>query len=108
MFTQEDILEEIVGEIRDEFDTDELKRIKKISSSQYEVLGNVSTHDFNRETTWAIPGERGDSVGEILFTALSRTPKLNDEVQVDQYSLKVIDMSGKRLARIEISRDRKI
>jgi len=104
MLTQEDILEEIVGEIRDEFDTDELKRIKKITLGKYQVLGNLSLHDFNRETGWGLPGERGDSISEILFTELGRTPKKDDSVLFDNYSLKVLDMSGKRLARIEISK----
>lgn len=102
MITQEDILEEIVGEIRDEFDTDELKRIKKITPEKYEVLGKLSLHDFNRETGWNLSGERGESISEILFTELGRTPKKDDAITIDDYSLKVLDMSGKRLARIEI------
>ena len=104
MLTQEDILEEIVGEIRDEFDTDELKRIKKISVGNYQVLGNLSLHDFNRETGWNLPGERGESISEILYTELGRAPKKDDSITFESYSLKVLDMSGKRLARIEITK----
>lgn len=102
MLTQEDILEEIVGEIRDEFDTSELKRIKKMTPSSYQVLGNLSLHDFNKETGWSLPGERGESISELLFIELGRTPKKDDSIIYDDYSLKVLDMSGKRLARIEI------
>lgn len=104
MLTQEDILEEIVGEIRDEFDTDELKRIKKISSSKFQVLGNVSIHDFNKETGWSILGERGESISEILFTELGRPPKKDDVVCLDNYTFKVHETSGKRIARIEVSK----
>lgn len=104
MLTQEDILEEIVGEIRDEFDTDELKRIKKIAVGKYQVLGNLSLHDFNRETSWALPGEKGESISEILFIDLGRAPKKDDCIVIEDYTLKVLDMSGKRLARIEITK----
>lgn len=102
MLTQEDILEEIVGEIRDEFDTAELKRIKKISPTNYQVLGNLSLHDFNKETGWSLPGERGESISELLYIELGRAPKKDDSIVFENYALKVLDMSGKRLARIEI------
>ena len=104
MLTQEDILEEIVGEIRDEFDTDELKRIKKISSGKFQVLGKVTIHDFNKETGWNITGEKGESVSEILFAELGRVPKKDDLVVLGEYTFKVQDTSGKRIARIEVTK----
>ena len=104
ILTQEDILEEIVGEIRDEFDSDELKRIKKISPNKFQVLGNVSIHDFNKETGWTLPGERGESISEILFTELGRSPKVDDVLNFEGYYFKVQDTSGKRIALIEVTK----
>lgn len=102
MITQEDILEEIVGEIRDEFDKEELKRIKKISSHKYEVLGTVSVHDFNRESQWGITAERGDTLSGLIFNTLGEPPKSGDFIEVGQFELRVKDLSGKRIARIEV------
>ena len=104
MITQEDILEEIVGEIRDEFDKDELKRILKVSSNKFQVLGNVSLHDFSKETGWQLPGVKGESISEILFTELGRAPKKDDLVTFEDYLFKVQEVSGKRIARIEITK----
>jgi CBS domain containing-hemolysin-like protein len=56
--TQEDILEELVGEIRDEFDRDELLTIRQIAPGRYEALGRVTVRDFNRQTGWKAPRNR--------------------------------------------------
>jgi len=63
LVTQEDILEEIVGEIRDEFDSEELLTIRKLRDGSYEVLGRIKVLDFNRETGWQVPAEKGDTIG---------------------------------------------
>jgi CBS domain containing-hemolysin-like protein len=62
LVTQEDILEEIVGEIRDEFDSEELFEIRRLHDGSYQVLGRVSVLDFNRESGWQIAAERGDTM----------------------------------------------
>ncbi|GAG16645.1 unnamed protein product, partial [marine sediment metagenome] len=73
--TQEDILEEIVGEIRDEFDHEELQTIRGFPDGSYQALGRVKVLDFNRETGWEVPAERGDSLGGLVFQhARARTP----------------------------------
>lgn len=43
------------------------KENKKISSNKFQVLGNVSIHDFIKETGWSLPEERGESTSEIVF-----------------------------------------
>ncbi len=102
--TQEDILEEIVGEIRDEFDREELKRIRKKGPNKYEVLGNVSIHDFNKETLWDLGGEKNDSIFEAIYNELGQLPHGGDEVQLGDFNLKVLDTSGRRITRVEITK----
>lgn len=104
LVTQEDILEEIVGEIRDEFDQEELETIRHISDDVYEALGRISVLDFNRETGWTIPSERGDTLGGLLFNQLGRGPKQWDKVSVDDYLLSVVGLSGSRITRVRVEK----
>ncbi|MCC7440923.1 MAG: HlyC/CorC family transporter [Bdellovibrionales bacterium] len=102
--TQEDILEEIVGEIRDEFDGEELMQILKITDQTYDVLGRVLVHDFNRETGWELHAERGDTLSGVVFNRLGRTPKKGDSVIIGAYELQVGDVSGARIIRVRVTR----
>jgi putative hemolysin len=104
LLTQEDILEEIVGEIRDEFDREELLTILPKGEGAYQALGRVKVLDFNRETGETVPAESGDSLSGLAFNALGRTPQKGDRVDVGNYTLTVADMSGSRITRVEIER----
>lgn len=102
LVTQEDILEEIVGEIRDEFDSEELLTIRKLGDGNFEVLGRIKVLDFNRETGWQIPAEKGDTIGGLIFNTLERAPKTGESVDVPGYRLECIDVSGSRITRVRI------
>ena len=101
--TQEDILEEIVGEIRDEFDFEELLAIRKLPDESFEVLGRVSCRDFNRESGWELPAERGDTLGGLFFNTLGRSPRRGDKVCVGNYDLSCADLSGSRITRLRVA-----
>jgi len=102
LVTQEDILEEIVGEIRDEFDSEELFTIRQRNDGSYEVLGRVSVLDFNRESGWQVPAERGDTLGGLMFNTLERAPTRGESVTVPGFLIRCIDVSGSRIARVHI------
>lgn len=102
LVTQEDILEEIVGEIRDEFDFEELLTVRKLPDKTYEVLGRVSVLDFNRESGWELPAEKGDTMGGLFFNTLGRPPRRGDKVQVGEYAMTCQDLSGARITRIRV------
>lgn len=102
LVTQEDILEEIVGEIRDEFDSEELLTIRKLGDGNFEVLARIKVLDFNRETGWQIPAEKGDTIGGLIFNTLERAPKTGESVDVPGYRLECIDVSGSRITRVRI------
>lgn len=104
LVTQEDILEEIVGEIRDEFDSEELFTIRRLRDGGYEVLGRVTVLDFNRESGWQIPAERGDTIGGLIFNTLERAPRKGECVTVPGYDLVCVDVSGSRIARVRVTR----
>jgi CBS domain containing-hemolysin-like protein len=102
MVTQEDILEEIVGEIRDEFDREELLAIRHLPDESFQALGRVKVLDFNRESGWEVPAEPGDTLSGLVFNALGRAPRKGDSVRVPGYELSVADVSGTRIARVRI------
>ena len=105
LVTQEDILEEIVGEIRDEFDSEELLTIRRLRDGSYEVLGRVKVLDFNRETNWQVPAEKGDTIGGLIFNTLERAPQKGESVAVPGYRLECVDVSGSRIARARVIED---
>ena len=102
--TQEDILEEIVGEIRDEFDLEELEAIKRVSEDTYVTLGRVKVLDFNRATEWNVPAERGDSLGGLVFNTLGHAPRRGEVVTLHGYEFTVVDVSGSRITRLRVRR----
>jgi putative hemolysin len=100
--TQEDVLEELVGEIRDEFDHEELLAIRRLADGSYRALGRQKVRDFNRETGWEVPSEPGDTLSGLLFNALGRAPRRGDLIQVAAYDISVADMSGNRVTEVRI------
>jgi len=102
--TQEDILEEIVGEIRDEFDREELQKITLVPDGAYQALGRVKVLDFNRETGWDVPAERGDSLGGLVFNTLGHAPRQGEVVEVPGYPITVLGVSGSRITRVSVAR----
>ncbi len=104
VLTQEDILEEIVGEIRDEFDRDELLTIRPGAGGGFQAVGRLKVIDFNRETGWDVPAERGDTLSGLVFNELGRTPRKGDSVQVPGYEVTVVDVSGSRISEVRVAR----
>jgi CBS domain containing-hemolysin-like protein len=100
--TQEDILEELVGEIRDEFDRDELLTIREVAPGRYQALGRVKVRDFNRQTGWRVPAETGDTLAGLVFNTLGRTPRRGESIRVPGYEIVVVDMSRGRVTQVQV------
>ena len=105
LVTQEDVLEELVGEIRDEFDREELLTVRRVDGQRYHVLGRIKVADFNRETGWEVPAESGDTVSGLVFNALGHPPRSGESVTVGGYALKVLSVSGSRITEVEVRND---
>ncbi len=104
LVTQEDILEEIVGEIRDEFDQEELQTIQQLTGDSYLALGRVKVLDFGRATGWTLPARRGDSLAGLVFNTLGHAPKRGEVAEIPGYDLTVVDVSGSRITRVRVRR----
>lgn len=80
MITLEDLLEEIVGEIRDEYDEDEEELIQEIGDRQYLVEGSMKLDDINDALGTALTSEDYDSIGGILIGALDHLPEAGETI----------------------------
>ncbi len=103
LFTIEDILEEIVGEIRDEFDEEEEPAIRKLKDSSYSVDGRASIGLVNEALDTGFVSEDFDTIGGLVLGELGRPPEVGDEVIVDSHVLRVDEIDGSRVAQIIVS-----
>ena len=102
--TLEDILEQIVGEIRDEHDTDEVAPIQPRGGQEFQVDGGVALselevtlgHEFGREDV--------STVGGLVLAELGRVPKVGDAVTLDGYRFEVEIVARRRIQRIGVHR----
>ena len=83
MITLEDLLEEIVGEIRDEYDSDEAELIKHIGGNKYLVEGNMKLDDINDALGTSLDSEDYDSIGGLMIENLDRLPRYGETVTLD-------------------------
>lgn len=105
LVTIEDILEEIVGEIRDEFDLEELKHLKKLPDKSYEAEAFIYVSDFNRDTGWSLPSEQGETLSGVVFRNLGHIPEEQEQVRIENYLLTVLEVSGTRIIRVQVKKE---
>jgi putative hemolysin len=95
----EDILEEIVGEIEDEFDELDA-RFERVGEHEWLVDGAVSVSDFNRRIGAALVAERARSIGGVVLERLGRLPEQGETVRLDGMRLTVERMKGHRIEAV--------
>ena len=102
--TMEDIVEEIVGEIRDEFDEEE-PRVERLEDGSYSVDGRILIGAVNDALGSDFESEDFDTVGGLVLGQLGRAPEVGDEVRLDGYLLQVEEVDGPRVARVRVKKD---
>ena len=104
MITLEDLLEEIVGEIRDEYDLDEINLIKNIGGRRYLVEGNMKLDDINDKLGTNLDSEDYDSIGGLMIEALDRLPGHGETVTLDDgTTLTARGIKGNRITKVLIT-----
>ncbi len=103
MITIEDLLEEIVGEIRDEYDEDEAELFKKLDDFKYEVSGSMKLSDINDALNTTFESEDYDSIGGIMIELLDRFPTEGEEVVTeDGVSITATKVDNNRIETVVI------
>lgn len=101
MITLEDLLEEIVGEIRDEYDADEAEYIKEVGERTYLVEASMKLDDINDALDTDLDSEDYDSIGGIIIENLDRLPEDNEEVTLENgIRLKVQGIDQNRITKV--------
>ncbi|HET9063095.1 MAG TPA: hemolysin family protein, partial [Candidatus Binatia bacterium] len=103
LVTMEDVLEDLVGEIQDEFDTDETPKIEK-SKDGLLVDGMLLIADLCRELDIEIGDVDVDTVGGFVTSALGKIARVGDRFSIGNYSGRVVEMQGRRVARVLLNR----
>lgn len=104
LVTVEDVLEEIVGEIVDEYDTDEVE-VERVSADEAIVDARLAIDDLNEMFGTGIENEDFDTVGGLVFSLLGRLATPGDQVESDEHglALQVLSVQGRRIRRVRIS-----
>jgi magnesium and cobalt exporter, CNNM family len=99
--TLEDLLEEIVGEIEDEFDLPD-ESVEQLPDGRMRIDGTFPIDDFNEQFGRSLPIEDYHTVGGFVFGLLGRAPERGDEVEYDGMRFKVLEVEGSRIERLEV------
>src|SRR3954464_4635893 len=100
--TLEDLIEELIGEIRDEYDVDD-DDAKRLRGGDLEVDGLLNLDDFAEATGRELPEGPYETVAGCLMATLKRLPRQGDAVEIDGMRLKVAKMDGRRVARVRVT-----
>lgn len=109
MITMEDLLEEIVGEIHDEFDEDEKEAVKQVGELEYIIVGSTKLDDINDRLNINLQSENYDSIGGIVIEHLEDSlPKAGDVVTLEDGSvIRVIQFVDNRIKTVKLTVSKK-
>jgi len=96
----EDIVEEIVGEIQDEYDQSEEAPYVQVGGGEYIFLGRVELRDFNEVMGSQLPTEETETLGGLIYEQVGRVPASGESLQVDNISLTIEQVTGRRIRKV--------
>lgn len=104
MITMEDIIEELVGEIRDEYDEDEAELIQQVNDDSYLVEGGMKLDDINDALNIELESEDYDSIGGLMIERLERLPENKETILLENgISLQATEVQENRIRKVLIT-----
>ncbi len=103
LVTIEDLLEEIVGEIQDEYDSEE-PRVERISDHESILDAGVDIDDVNRLMDIELPTDEADTLAGLVFTQLGKVPEVGEKAVFGDVEIEVLALAGRRIRRVRVRR----
>jgi len=100
LVTLEDIVEEIFGEIRDEYDQSEEAPYQKLQDEGYMFLGRIALNDFNEIMGSELVSDEADSLGGYIYGCLGRVPNVGETIRQDRLLLTVEQVSARQIRKV--------
>ncbi len=104
LVTLEDLVEEIIGEIQDEYDLEEEAISQQIDEITYIFSARVDLDDLNHQLSVNIPTNESDTLGGYIFSELGRVPFVGDEFQDHGLKITVMSVTGRRIRKVKVQK----
>ncbi len=105
LVTIEDVVEEIIGDIKDEYDKEE-QIFERVSDTEFLVDAKISVDELNELIDAELPAEDYDTLGGFVYTELDKIPTVGDVVTHDDLTITVLASKGRRVTKVKIVRER--
>jgi CBS domain containing-hemolysin-like protein len=103
MVTLEDVLEELVGDIQDEFDTDK-EEFKKINANEFTVDGTLGLYELNDLAKLELESPDVSTIGGYVTHLLGHLPKQGEQVKIDDYCVTVTQADSRRISQLHFQK----
>lgn len=100
--TLEDIMEEIVGEIRDEYDESEANLYEELPEGGYIIQGKAAIDEVNEITGLNLSDEYADTLGGYIYSQLGRVPQLGETLRHDNFEFTVEEVEARRILKVKV------
>ncbi len=104
LVTIEDIIEEIIGDIRDEYDIHEEAEYEQLGPDEFTIDASMDLDDFNALLECDLPTDDADTVGGFIYSHFGRVPVVDDVVEVDGLTIWVRRVEGRRIRKLRVVR----
>jgi len=103
LVTIEDVLEQIVGEIEDEFDIDgDEETIQPMSETEFVVKGQTEIEEFNEFFSCSLDDGDFDTIGGILMQAFGHVPNIDESIEIDEFRFEIINSDTRRIKLVRV------
>lgn len=106
LVTIENIIEEIIGDIQDEYDLHEEAEYIQMGPDEYTVDASIDLDDFNDLLDVDLPTEDNDTLGGHIYTYFGRVPLVNEVIDLDNLFMRVLSVDGRRIRKVYVIRKR--
>src|SRR5262249_7724859 len=102
--TLEDIVEEIVGDIRDEYDVDEESLFERVNDGEHIFDARINLDEVNELLDLRLPTSESDSLGGFIYGQLGHVPAAGETVPADSATFQVLNVTGRRIRKVRALR----